>query len=296
MTLASKDYFPGAKKLFESIKEHTKSEDYSCILISDEPSSRDYFGSLFDEIVDLPVLADSIFSSENVPRFRFTLHKLYVLDFLDSSHFDRVVFFDSDLMCLSNLDYLLEPELNDFDLLAVRDFACNKYYSTEIAQLNLDSSLIFNSGCFILNRRILTTLNYKDLTSLVSNSDVSYDGGDQGYFNYVVQNSNLTFGQLPLKFNYPLDTNYPRIWRSPALVHFSGSKPWDSTYSIHKWDEAFYRLWRKEQEVSRSRNSLFAHPTVLWWFRNVRVFMHRIDVTFRLTYIQTKEHWRRSTT
>lgn len=294
MTLASKDYFPGAKKLFESIKAHTKSEDYSCILLSNETSSRDYFGSLFDEIVELPVLVDSIVSSENVPRFRFTLHKLFVLEFLDFSHFDRVVFFDSDLMCLSSLDYLFEPELNDFDLLAVRDFACNQYYSKEIAKLNLDSGQIFNSGCFILNRRILTTLNYQDLTSLVSNSDISYDGGDQGYFNYIVQNSNLAFGQLPLKFNYPLDTNYPRIWRAPALVHFSGSKPWDSAHSIHKWDRAFYRLWGKGQEVSWSQNSLFAHPNVLWWFRNVQVVMHKIDVTFRLTCIQTKKRWRRS--
>lgn len=236
VTVASKDYFPGAKELFQSVKLHTQSTDFKTVLFTDESDTKEYFGDLFDEVRELPKSTDQIVSSATVPRFKFTLHKLYIFEFLRQSNYDRIIFFDSDLLCLSGIDYLLKPQLNAFNFLAARDFACDKYYSREISELHLDPHKIFNTGLFVINRSILDVLTYDELISTITNSAKSYDGGDQGYLNFVVQNSSLNFGRLPLRFNYPLDTNYPYVWWPPSLIHFSGEKPWSSGAQIPSWD------------------------------------------------------------
>ena len=282
ITLASKDYFPGAQKLFQTIKSHTNPDHFQSVLLTTEIDASLFFGSLFDEIRTLPTLSEKLASSEQVARFRFTLHKLYVLKFLEDSDFDRVVFFDSDLMCMSDLEYLLSPDLNSFDFLAVRDFACNKYYSQEISILGLDSGKIFNSGCFILNRSILDSLNYFDLISSISGSDKSYDGGDQGYFNFVIQNSEVKLGILPLRFNYPLDVNYPYVWIPPILVHFSGEKPWGSKLQIPKGDLQFYKYWNREISSQVELESTRSYIILIWSVRNFRVFCHLLDEKMRV--------------
>jgi len=289
VTLASEDYFLGATKLFASIKEKTKSDNFDCILFTNDIADESIFSELFDEVRSLPATPKEIVSSAKVPRFRFTLNKLYILEFLKHSSFDRVIFLDSDLMCLSTLEYLLNPKLNKYDFLAARDFACGEYYSAEISELGLDPKIIFNTGCFILNRSILKTLNYEQLISTILSSTKSYDGGDQGYFNFMIQNSNVKLGTLPLRFNYPLDTNYPSIWMPPSLVHFSGEKPWSPILRIPKWDRGVYKYWECAVPSRTGYSSHCSNLILSWWLRNFRVSYHIWDVRLRLKYVSLRK-------
>lgn len=274
VTIASEDYFPGAMRLFESIHKHTNSNRFSSILFSNNSEAVAYFGELFNEIFLLPELPEELRSNTSVARFRFTLHKLYILEFLKKSNFDRIVFFDCDLLCCFNLNYLLELDLNKYHFLAVRDFACTNYYSQEIEELGLDSERIFNTGCFILNRKILDVLSYQDLITEISNSTKSYDGGDQGYFNFIIQNSNAKLGTLPLRFNYPLDANYPLLWWPPSLVHFSGIKPWSTEIPSPNYDKSIFSIWHKGRD--NRLIGIYAHLVLVWYLRNFQIIFLRV--------------------
>lgn len=156
------------------------------------------------------------------------------------------------------------------------------YYSREISELHLDPDKIFNTGCFVINRSILDVLTYDELISTVTNSAKSYDGGDQGYLNFIVQNSSLNLGKLPLRFNYPLDTNYPYVWRPPSLIHFSGEKPWSSGAQILSWDLPIYQLWNS---ANRNRSNRYFSVVAIWLLRNIRIFVDKKYVRFKLFFI-----------
>lgn len=281
VTLASRDYFPGARRLFESIKKHTKSRDFESILFSDEPNASKYFEHLFDRILIIPTGGEVFSFNPVVPRFEFTLHKLSTLKFLELENYDRVIFFDSDLLCTSSISPLLGIHLNEHDFLAVRDYASSKYYPNRIAELNLDPERIFNTGCFVLNRSILKFLNYSDLVSQISETNLSYDGGDQGYFNYIIQNSDAKLQLLPLRFNYPLDINYPKVWTTPTLIHFSGAKPWVNSIQTPSWDSDMYRLWNLGESTWKDFPSRRVRTRLYWYKRNFHILYSKFDFTLR---------------
>ena len=279
VTLSSVDYFIGASRLIKSIKIRTHSADVKYILFTNDAKAREYFGDLFHEIVLLTPLPVNIKASSTIPRFQFTLNKLYALAFLENSSFDRIIFVDSDILCLYSIDFLLKPELNAYQFLAVRDHACAKYYPLEISRLGLNSLNIFNTGCFVINRSILNVINYNDLISKVSKVTKSYDGGDQGYLNFLIQNSNIIFGELPLRYNYPLDINYPIIWQPPSLVHFAGVKPWNFESAVAPWDKSIFQYYNLESFNSRGGGLI-----KIWYLRNIHIILYRSYLKVAIAY------------
>ncbi len=279
VTLATHDYFVGAKNLFESLKNETFSEEFECYLFSNDSKPLSFFEGLFTNIVNLPEIPENVKSSSEVPRFKITLYKMYALKFLEDSNYDRIIFLDSDLMCLSSLKKLLSPDLNAFQFLAARDYASPFYFPSEIENLSLNPDTLFNTGCFILNRSILDLLSYENLISEITNTDNSYDGSDQGYLNYIVQKFNVSFGELPVHFNYPLDINYPLTLRPPALIHFTGEKPWNFSNRIPKWDKRLYKIYNVRLKKSglrlldKSLNRI--HLFVIWNFRSIQILVHK---------------------
>ena len=285
ITLATKDYFPGAKKLFASINELTKSKDFDCFLFSNDPDADVFFGSLVKEVIKMPIIKDEVKFNPEVPRFKVTLFKMYALKFLEESKYDRVVFLDSDLMCLSSLEFLLNPELAKYQFLAARDFASIIYFSEEIKKLELEPEEIFNTGCFILNRSILDVINFEKLILEISNTQNSYDGSDQGYWNYIVQKFEVSFFELPTKFNYPLDVNYPLLFLPPVILHFTGEKPWSYSDRVPIWDKKIYQYYNLEERASAlpsfSKNLNRLRLFWLWSYRSIQIIGNKILVTIK---------------
>jgi hypothetical protein len=153
------------------------------------------------------------------------------------------------------------------------------YYGDSIKNLGLEPRKMFNTGCFILNRSILKSLSYEKLISEVSNSDHSYDGSDQGYLNYLVQKLEISYGELPLHVNYPLDVYYPLVLRPPALVHFTGAKPWNDYKNAPMWDKKIYRLYEAENFRFNSFSFKFRIYRLRlfkdWNLRNLQVLTYR---------------------
>lgn len=279
VTLATRDYFPGAKALFESIQFRHSQEELKYFLFSNELSASEYFNNSIHGVISTTNEFEEVAFNSKVPRFRITLLKLYSLRFLEESDFDRVIFLDSDLMCVGDISPLFDASLSNFQIMAVRDYACQNYYAPEILEAGIDPEIVFNTGCLILNRSLLDSLTFKELVFDLMPSATSYDGGDQGYFNFVSQAKSLRVKLLPVKFNYPLDSNYPVVFRKPALVHFSGEKPWiDSPYSP-PWDRGLYRYYRFQSRSQLPRFFRFMVGdrlvSILWLARLLELALYR---------------------
>lgn len=287
VTLATQDYFPGVKTLFESIQSRHSEQDLKYFLFSNEPSAYEVFKELVDKVVGIPPEFDGMNFNEKVPRFKITLFKLFSVRFLEETDFDRVIFLDSDLMCVGDISNLLEPDLSKFQILAVRDYACSLYYPAEIAIARLDPNLIFNTGCLILNRSLLDSLTYTELVYTASNLATSYDGGDQGYINFITQNKRLRLKLLPVKFNYPLDANYPVVFRKPALIHFSGDKPWLLFPEYPRWDKGLYCFYKFQSDSERLSFFRYflgdAFVSILWVVRNILLAIYKFRTRLRST-------------
>ncbi len=279
VTLASSDYFQGSLRLFTSIRANGQCEDSDFVLLTNSSEAGVYFGDLVDKIVKVQFSpGERIPSSSTVPRFQFTLLKFYCVKVLEDLQYDRIIFVDSDLLCLGALDYLFSPDLNSRDIWAVRDYACQNYYSSEISKMQLDPHLIFNTGCFVVNKSLLREYDYTRLLSEIEVFGQSYDGGDQGYLNELAQRRNMNVGYLPLKFNYPLDVNYPIKISYPAFIHFTGQKPWENLTNVPEWDFWLYRIWKNPKlehgilkYIPQVRRM---HYQLSWTTRSFSLFWH----------------------
>lgn len=286
VTLATRDYFPGAKALFDSIQFRHGQENLKYFLFSNDPSASEYFEGSINGVIGTSQEFDEVLFNSNVPRFKITLLKLYSIRFLEESDFDRVIFLDSDLMCVGDISPLFDPSLSKFQLMGVRDFACLSYYSLEITDAGLEPEIIFNTGCLVLNRSLFDSFTFQEFVFDIMPSATSYDGGDQGYLNFVCQTKNLQLHLLPLRFNFPLDSNYPSNFAKPALIHFSGDKPWFSAPKSPPWDKGLYRYYRFQ---SRSLPGIIKYVlgdylvSILWIVRLLHLTFYRARVRRKIT-------------
>ena len=175
----------------------------------------------------------------------FALEQLYNL-------YDRIIYFDVDMIINSDLNSLIDYNLDGKSIAAVPDFQTHRRDETKINQNHISQVLqyrekligttgsqYFNSGMYILDNaaKIIDTpydvFAEKFRPSLV----------DQDYLNYVFKNDVLI---IPDYYNYMCDNVYvsflsyqDRISDSIAMgsacvQHFhGGSKPWK--YSTTSW-------------------------------------------------------------
>jgi lipopolysaccharide biosynthesis glycosyltransferase len=187
VTLATKDYLIGMKNLFlslQSLNEDLTEIDFICI--SDCQNEFKFVGNKAIKYVDFLDLSHLGNLGLN-DRFSITIHKLQIFDILQKYEFDRLIFLDSDILCVSKITSLLESKFNNETILAVRDYSCGKYYGEKINKIGLNENLIFNTGLLVLNREILEVLNFDKIIRILGSGVISYDGGDQGLLNYIFQ-------------------------------------------------------------------------------------------------------------
>jgi alpha-N-acetylglucosamine transferase len=138
-----------------------------------------------------------------VEDFSYTYTKLHIFNY---DEFDRIIFLDSDLVVIKNIDHLFET---NFQNIAACD--CTPFSKT-----------IFNSGVLIIkpDRKIFQDMmNKKDTLR-------TYDGGDQGFLNsYFAE-----WTKLDIKYNSGkrIFSRTPDQWKTidKHVIHFVGQKPW----------------------------------------------------------------------
>jgi lipopolysaccharide biosynthesis glycosyltransferase len=244
VTLATKDYLVGMSNLYlslQSFDHDLTSIDFVCI--SDCQKEFEFVGNKvikYENLVDLSKLGNLELSD----RFSITIHKFQIFDMLQKYKYDRLIFLDSDILCVSTITSLLESNFQCEPFLAVKDYSCGRYYGEAINEIGLNIDFIFNTGLLVLNKQILEFLDFTTISRILELDAISYDGGDQGLFNYIFQKLKIPVTFLPVSYNDALDFNYPISFTFPKLVHFTGPKPWISENKIKFYDKRYYVFYK----------------------------------------------------
>ncbi|WP_066752530.1 glycosyltransferase family 8 protein, partial [Proteus myxofaciens] len=167
---------------------------------------------------------ENVFSKlQTSEYFPISIYYRLVIPFSLQSITDRVLYLDSDMLCIGDIYSLKDIEFNNNIIAAIPDEWISLEY---IEELNLKKyTLYFNSGFIYYN--IPKWLSEDILVlfmKLINNKYYSYP--DQDVLNIILQGK-VEF--LPRYYNKFFKKNEKNIDKSTILLHYVGpSKPWHS--------------------------------------------------------------------
>lgn len=226
VTTITNNYIPAMQVLLSSIEKHT-TRQFKFIAIEEEPileSNKILFKKYNNvhfsaPLYDAPNIKNNGKRCWNInPANRFSIFLL--------EGYKKIIFLDSDMICLSNIDELL-----DCNVLfgAVYHPHPDGYGSTNIPSHNelykdFCHEKSFNAGLMVIDS---TFLNKKVVNELIKISDQSCWLGNQGPLN-IFFNKHVTL----LPSNYFLSTPYitSNNFNDIKFLHYGGSKkPWSTS-------------------------------------------------------------------
>lgn len=161
--------------------------------------------------------------------------------------YDKVVYSDVDIIFHDDLGSLYDRDLGNNYVAGVNTpgFSSKKNYIKHIQSLNLDPVHYINSGFLVINSGLQRKDNLKDNYLELSNKKFLFQ--DQDIINIVCKNRiefisdryNTTSEHIESDSSFlsPKDEkkNYDRI---PAVIHYTGAKPWKTFTSgwLEWWD------------------------------------------------------------
>ena len=181
--------------------------------------------------------------------------RLFATEFVPIN-IDRVLYLDSDLLVLDDLNKIWNIPLKDNLLGAVPDQAPNIRFRKVKSSARADGSdaekFYFNSGVMLINLKLWRKINFGEtLRNFFFANHVSLEFPDQDTLNGCVENRweilsdrwNLlepTFYSQGRKLLNLSRKEYLELISFPGIVHFTGdSKPWISK-SDHPYKKLFY--------------------------------------------------------
>jgi len=140
----------------------------------------------------------------NIGHGDYTKYEMFNLDF------DKIIFLDSDIVVLGNIDYLLEF---NGDIGAIRDLYIDQY----------------NTGVLVVSKKYLNEKIKKDLINLTKIYGYT-EHFDQDIINFYFYD---VITEIPISYNY-LKTYSKEIFKNVGLpkhikiLHFIAKKPWQN--------------------------------------------------------------------
>jgi lipopolysaccharide biosynthesis glycosyltransferase len=232
VTLSDKDFIQGTRVLMESLQFHNDLKGFDKIALTPNRQEITEVSHLFDQI---KVLEESELSRMNRPnwkkRFRKTFLKLHAFDLRE---YKRVIFIDSDVLCIGDIGRLFQDDLDDYCLSAASDRGIKpapKFASTNRVR--------FNTGVMVINNEKLPSNSLQKMQEL-ARKGITYDGSDQGVINEFCK-GDISFKLLDQKYN-TLKRSFKekKYWSENKddirLLHFVGKKPWSKLSMIKNPD------------------------------------------------------------
>ena len=214
ITVADREFLPGLERLDKSISERNSMHGVQKVLISDDIEAfRDYRVIKPDE-----KLLEGI---DCRSRFKKAFYKLLLFGMVE---YDKILFVDSDVLCLGDIQMLLYG-YNNMDFYAAKDdgVQLDNKYNSEFMRIN--------SGVMVVNRIMIRPDVFTEIMS-IARENISYDGGDQGVINEYLYRNNVSFGYLPQIYNTlkRIYHHHKELWvkihEDIRLLHYVGAKPW----------------------------------------------------------------------
>jgi lipopolysaccharide biosynthesis glycosyltransferase len=227
------EFKKGLDVLYKTLVYHNPSiTKYDFVLMSDEIKTYKNF-----KIINYATKVKT-----HIKRFEKTFSKLKAFELED---YDRVVFFDSDIICLGDISLLTSESLSEYCFYAAKDDG-----------VSMSDGDYINSGVMVINKPLLKKSTFLDLMSIAQEGfeekkrDLNGNGSDQTVINNYLKKYNIRYGILETKYNTlkRLFFHHKEIWNNLKneirLLHFVGEKPWQKNRKeIHYKD--IDNLWTK---------------------------------------------------
>ena len=193
----------------------------------------DYFGEGYSyQYVDCRDAYARLIPSEINTENRFGKYSLYrlLIPYLISE--DKILYLDADTFVNGDISELYHTDLSDNLLAGVIDIGSNPY-KPAIGFAQEDD--YFNAGVTLMNLREIRRLNIHEQWTNEANTKL-YALPDQDIMNITCKHK---YVKLPLNYNVSLSTGLDVAESDAKIIHYAGTKPWDSKETI------FYNVWEK---------------------------------------------------
>lgn len=222
-TTITNDYIPALFVLVKSIYKNT-SKEFDFVVFEEEQISEENkcMFKEFKNIIFKP-LENKMPTIKNDGRRKWNINPNNRFSIFNLNQYDRIIFLDSDMICLSNIDELLDLNISFGAVYHPYPDGLQSNnltpYSTLYKGFNFEKS--FNAGLMIIDKKYL---NDNTINNLISISKQSEWLGNQGPLN-VYFNNKVTL----LPDNYFLSTPFlkNKDLSNIKFLHFGGDKkPW----------------------------------------------------------------------
>lgn len=208
LCIADGDYVKGANIVIESFKRNIANpEGHDITFRIDEPNHDfDYLSFMNHHHAGTRI---------SLCRFRY----------FNESIFDRIIYIDSDMEVVGNIDLLISNELNSKPYWVTHVHGYENYYGNNMKTRNVKNSDIINGGLQVINKPLLSAeFNDRLVKGLIKGN--SFDGSDQGYITELFPALNIEIGWLEDKYNYCLQDSYRPNISDIRINHYTGTKLW----------------------------------------------------------------------
>lgn len=245
-TLTTPDYVPGAVCLVNSLKKHSEIpiKIMGIDLNSDEKNLLESLGASVIEVPKITSKLAKVFpfhKNEN-----FCQNCFCKLNMWNMTEYDKIVYLDSDVTVLKNIDCMFETEASFSACPSLRvvvnmdEFKKHPSYKCDAKISEVPKKFIeeasYNDEAFNAGVLVLTPSKevYKKMMSLKDAIVPNRDPSDQGFLNEYFKNR---WNHLDYNFNY--SRRHAEIWPESfeedkediCVLHFTGAdnNPWDKS-------------------------------------------------------------------
>lgn len=182
---------------------------------------------------------------------------------------DKLLYIDSDTLCINSLSDINGIDLNDIIVAAVADEPYMQ--QTQCTKYDVIKGTYFNSGVMLINISLWCKDKITDKTLKLLNSGEKYQFPDQDVLNISIGQKRLI---LPKKFNnllaLSIDGNEDAdVSNETVLIHYiTKNKPWHQPYRSKLFDSYLEKSpWRNDDlplYSSRKTSSIRAYAKLMF--------------------------------
>jgi len=252
IVFSSNDYYvPYMSTNMQSIMENAKNNKKYCFFILYRDISEEYMDLIKKQIsvynnfsiyfINVTEYFNGVnfFISRNITvetYFRLLIPYIF-------SEYNKILYLDGDMICLTDISYLFSINLENYMLAAVWDTDVSRYYCPDDKEYikswhkvlpNLkEPNTFFNGGLILFNTPFFReNITIENLLNISISKE--WNIHDQDILNFLTDGKNLV---LPYIWNYTYSpkaeylpenmlTEYNDAKKSPNIIHFT-KKPWD---------------------------------------------------------------------